>query len=514
MSNNSEAKADILPSRRGFLRNAALASGAIATGGTSMAATMQRHGDKPGPRVRPNVLMICADQFRTDFIGANHENPSVKTPNLDALAARGTNFRKAVCNQPLCSPSRASFMTGVTATKAGIWKLGLELDHSIPSIATVFKAAGYSTNFMGKWHVSWTRRPHDQRQLGWIPPGPSRADFDDIWEGSNVPEIVSHPYYGNYWTTDGTNIGYKDEYRVDFITNRAVSFLEKKHDKPWLLYVSQLEPHQQNDVDAMVPPHRYEKDYLDPFIPQDLRNLQGNWVSRIGGYYGCVQAIDDCVGKLVTALTKSGQLDNTIIVFFSDHGCHFRTRMGEYKRVPHDAAIRVPLLFAGPGFDNAAAMDQVVSLLDLTPTLIDGAGLTIPASMQGKSLRKLPIDEQARKNWDSTAYIQISASMVGRAIRTPEWTFSVYDPTQGGNEVPYSRNYIDYAMYNNGGDPYQQCNLIGRPDSPYVRVDGERSTEGRVDYKEVADWLRQELKKRIAANDEPEPQLKSQHYFV
>lgn len=499
--------------RRDFLRTAALASGAVAVGGGSAreANAAERSGTPSRP---PNVLMICADQFRTDFIGANHENPSVITPNLDALAERGTNFRKAVCNQPLCSPSRACFMTGMTATKAGVWRLGLEMNHSIPSIATVFKKAGYSCNFMGKWHVSQTRLPDGKRQLGWIPPGPSRADFDDIWEGANVPEIVSHPYHGNYWLSDGTNLGYKDVYRVDFITDRAVSFLEKKHDKPWLLYVSQLEPHQQNDVDAMVPPHRYEKDYLDPFIPQDLRDLQGNWVSRIGGYYGCVQAIDDCVGKLVKTLERTGQLDNTIIVFFSDHGCHFRTRMGEYKRVPHDAAIRVPMIFAGPGFDNATSMDELVSLIDLTPTLIDGAGLKVPQTMQGKSLKLLPTDLEARKNWDSTAYIQVSASMVGRAIRTPQWTFSVYDPTQGGNSVPWSKHYIDYAMYDNGGDPYQKVNLVGRPWSPYTRVHGRRTTEGRVDYKAIGDKLRAELKKRIIENNEPEPELKPQHYFV
>ena len=502
--------------RRDFLRNAALASGAVAvTGaGPAEAAPVAPSAPDSTPRPQPNVLMICADQFRADFLGANGENPSVNTPNLDALAARGTNFCKAVCNQPLCSPSRASFLTGMHATRTGVWKLGLEPDHSLPSIATVMKQAGYSTHFIGKWHVSRTELEGGKQQLGWIPPGPSRAGFDDTWEGANVLEIVSHPNEGNYWITDGTNIGFKNQYRVDFITDRAVRFLEQKHDKPWLLFVSQLEPHQQNDVDAMVPPERYAEKYLDPFIPGDLRDLPGNWQSRIGGYYGCVQAIDDCVGKLVATLQQTGQLENTIIVFFSDHGCHFRTRMGEYKRVPHDAAIRVPLVFAGPGFDNAIALDEVVSLLDLTPTLIDGAGLEVPATMQGKSLKALPTDSAARRAWDSTAYIQISASMVGRAVRTKEWMFSVYDPNSEGNAVPDSTQYIDYAMYHTGSDPYQKTNLVGRPAAPYIGVKGERSTEGRPEYKEAADKLRADLKQRIVANGEPEPTLKPQHYFV
>lgn len=105
--------------RRDFLRSAALASGALAIPGavTSEASAAQTSG---APSRRPNVLMICADQFRADFIGANHENPSVKTPNLDKLAMRGTNFRQCITNQPLCSPSRACFLTSRFATETGV----------------------------------------------------------------------------------------------------------------------------------------------------------------------------------------------------------------------------------------------------------------------------------------------------------------------------------------------------------------------------------------------------------
>jgi arylsulfatase A-like enzyme len=139
-------------SRRNFLRGAAMTSGALVAG----AGAMESAGAEPVKAVRPNVLMICADQFRADFVGANHANPTTKTPHIDALAARGTNFQQAVCNQPLCSPSRASFMTGMTATKVGVWKLGLELGQTAPSVATVLGKAGYTTAFMGKWHVSAT----------------------------------------------------------------------------------------------------------------------------------------------------------------------------------------------------------------------------------------------------------------------------------------------------------------------------------------------------------------------
>jgi arylsulfatase A-like enzyme len=312
-----------------------------------------------------------------------------------------------------------------------------------------------------------------------------------------VLEIVSHPYEGNYWDNGGKNIGFKDQYRVDFITNRGVQFIEQKHEKPWLLFLSQLEPHHQNDLDAFVPPKRYEDNYVDPYIPEDLRNLPGDWRSRIPGYYGCVQAIDDCVGTLVAALDRTGQLDNTIILFFSDHGCTFRTRLGEYKRSPHESSIRVPFVITGPGFDQSTVIDEVVSLLDLTPTLLDGAGIQPPPSMRGKPLRPLALDPKARMAWDSTAYFQISQSICGRGIRTRDWCYCAFDPSVHNGNAEFSRNYQDFALYSIAGDPAEMLNLVGRPE-----------------YKDIADQLREELRKRIVAAGEAEATIAPIHYYA
>lgn len=483
---------DGAPTRRDFLRSAALAAGAAVAVQPSRGAVETQQ-----PARRPNVLMICADQFRADFVGANHENPSVKTPHLDALAARGVNFNQCVANQPLCSPSRASFLTSRYATETAVWKLGIELDHSLPTIATEFRKNGYSANFMGKWHLSQTDLSGGKKQLGWIPPGPSRGGFDDLWEGANVLELVSHPYEGNYWDSSGNNIGFKDQYRVDFITERGVKLIEQKHDKPWLLFLSQLEPHHQNDVDDFIPPKRYENSYDDPYIPLDLRNLPGNWRSRIPGYYGCVQAIDDCVGALEAALERTGQLDNTIVVFFSDHGCTFRTRLGEYKRSPHESAIRVPFIVAGPGFDQSKTVTEVVSLLDLAPTLLNGAGIEPPAAMRGKPLKTLVESVEARKAWDSTAYFQISQSICGRGIRTRDWCYCVFDPAVPWGEAEYGAHYQDFALYSIVGDPAETVNLVGRPE-----------------YKDAADRLRAELERRIAAAGEPATAITPIHYYA
>lgn len=479
-------------SRRQFLRNATMASAAL----TASASVAETPPAAPAAR-RPNVLMICADQFRADFVGANHENPSVRTPHIDELAARGVNYRQCMSNQPLCSPSRASFLASRFATETGVWKLGIELDHSLPTIATEFRKAGYTSNFIGKWHVSQTDMGDGKRQTGWIPPGPSRGGFDDLWEGANVLELVSHPYVGNYWDNGGNNIGFKDEYRVDFITERGVKFLEQKHTKPWLLFVSQLEPHHQNDVDAFVPPKRYEDKFPDPFIPYDLRPLPGNWRSRIPGYYGCVQAIDDCVGTLVDTLAKTGQLDNTVILFFSDHGCTFRTRVGEYKRSPHESSLRVPFIVAGPGFDQSSVIEEVVSLVDLTPTLLDAAGIMPPSGMRGKPLRALTSDPKLRRTWDSTAYFQISESICGRGIRTRDWCFCCFDPSIPRGNAQYGKQYQDFALYSLAGDPAEHVNLVGRPE-----------------YKDVADELRAELARRIIAAGEPAATITPVRYFA
>jgi arylsulfatase A-like enzyme len=467
-------------SRRTFLRTTALASGAALSLSPSAALQERNH-------IRPNILMICADQFRWDFLAANRQNPSARTPHLDNLVHRGTNFRQTVCNQPLCSPSRASFLAGTYATNTKVWKLGLELDHSLPTIATTLKQSGYETAFMGKWHVSAVSQT-DETTRGWVRPGPSRGGFDDLWEGANVLELVSHPYQGNYWDNEGKNIGFKDEYRVDFITDRAVHFLQQSHDRPWLLFVSQLEPHQQNDVDEFVPPKRYEDAYPDPFIPHDLRPLPGNWQSHLPGYYGCVNAIDDCVGRLVDTLKETGALDNTLIVFFSDHGCTFRTRLGEYKRSPHESSLRVPLVFAGPGMEAGATRDELVSLLDLAPTLIDCAGADLPESMLGRSLKS---GSSAKANAADTAtYIQLSQAICGRAIRTEEWIYCAFDPKVVHGEAEFSQSYEDFALYSLTGDPYQVVNLIGRPE-----------------YKNICDELRRRLKEMIVANHEPEPAI-------
>lgn len=379
-------------------------------------------------------------------------------------------------------------MTGRYATETNVWTLGRQVSHDLPTLASELRANGYSANFIGKWHLSAVS-DHGQQGLGFVKPE-DRGGFLDFWEGSNVLELTSHPYSGTIWDGQGHPIIWHDQYRVDFLTDRAVRFLKQPQEKPFLLFISQLEPHQQNDENRFVAPNGYAEHFQNPFVPADLLHLPGNWQAQLPDYYGSIEKIDESVGIILQTLEDQKLLDNTIFVFTSDHGCQFKTRNSEYKRSPHDSSIRVPFLMQGPGLDQSLEISEIVGNIDLTPTLLDAAGLTVPSSMKGRSLMPLVHDPLARRNWDNTALIQISQSMVGRAIRTKEWTYCVVDPNLDGNKVESSKQYQEYVMYNNYGDPAQLVNLMGRQT-----------------YKREAAQLREHLLQMIAESGESTPTI-------
>lgn len=471
--------------RRSFLAGSAAAAANAAA--TLPAAALASSAGSPAPARRPNIVLYLADQFRWDFLGANHRNGSTRTPHLDALAERGTNFSQAVCNQPVCGPSRSSFLTSRYATETGVWHNGLALDKSLPTVATELKKAGYSTNLIGKWHLAI----EDKADGGG--PGPvareDRGGFDDLWEGANALEHTTHPYEGTIWDQDNQPITFKDQYRVDFLTDRAERFLRQKHDKPFFLFISQLEPHQQNDMHQPIGPKGSVQRFANATVPEDLRALPGTWQAQLPDYYGCVEAIDKSVGRVQKVLEEQGLADDTIFCFFSDHACHFMTRNAEYKRSTHNSSIHVPLVFDGPGFRGAQHIPQLVGLLDLAPTLLEAAGVPIPASWKGRSLMPLVRDPKARTSWPQQQLIQISESMTGRAIRTPQWTYCVADLT-GDTKHPAAATYREYQMYDQQADPHELVNLAGR-----------------MEYRAKADELRTELLKLLAAAGEPTPEI-------
>lgn len=410
-------------------------------------------------------------------------NPMNLTPNLDAMARRGVLFRQAISNQPVCAPARACMFTGQYPPRHGVWKNALGLHPDAVTLPGLLRDHGYTANYIGKWHLS-AQTPTD-RMSGPVP-RQNRGGFLDFWEGSNALELTSHPFEGDMYDGDGNPLHFSGEYRADFLTERAVRFLKEKRqkDKPFLLAVSYLEVHHQNDSDLFVPPQRYANKYPNPWVPQDLRPLPGTWPSQLPGYYGCVAGIDDAVGTLLASLKEQGLEENTIVVFTSDHSCHFRSRNAEYKRSPHESSIHIPLIMAGPGFNRAMEIPELVSQVDFAPTLLEAAGVTVPATMQGKSV--IPLLQRKTEGWRNEVYIEISESLTGRALRTPQWTYAVAVPEREQR----STHYNEYMLYDRYADPFQHVNLAGRTET-----------------KEVSEKLRERLIARIVEAGDPKPTI-------
>jgi len=451
------------------------------------AAKAQQSTAPAKPTTPPNIILYLSDQFRADFVGANGRNSSTHTPNIDAMASRGKNFTHTVTNQPVCAPSRSVIFTSRYATETGVWHNGLELNKSLPTLAGELRNAGYTANLIGKWHLA-LERPAEGGS-----PGPvklaDRGGFNDLWEGANAIENTSHPYYGSIWDRDGKEITYKDEYRVDFLTDRAEHFLRQKQDKPFFLFISQLEPHQQNDMHQPIAPKGAAARYLNGTVPDDLRALPGTWQAQLPDYYGCIESIDASVGRIRKILEEEHLAENTIFVFLSDHGCHFMTRNTEYKRSTHNSSLRVPLIIDGPGFHGMQQINELVGLIDVAPTLLEAAGVPVPASWKGHSLMPLLNDAEARRTWPNQQLIQISESMTGRAIRTPDWTYCVADPS-GSTKEASATTYHEYQFYDQRADPNELVNLAGR-----------------MEYREKAAELREQLLKLLAAAGEPTPEI-------
>ncbi len=163
-------------------------------------------------------------------------------------------------------------------------------------------------------------------------------------------------------------------------------------------------------------------------------------------------------------MERLGLSDNTLIIYSSDHGCHFRTRNAEYKRSPHDASLRVPLIACGPGFRGGRVVEELVSLIDLPASVVAAAGLAVPQAFQGRPLQGL-VDGTAR-NWPQEIFAQISGEYIGRAVRTRKWKYAVWVPSDNpnsGKRVGGSERYHEQCLYDLEVDPHERNNLVKEP---------------------------------------------------
>lgn len=419
---------------------------------------------------RPNILVFFSDQQRWDTVGCYGQRLPL-TPHLDRLAAEGVRFEHAFTCQPVCGPARAALQTGRYPTEVACPTNHCRLPAGERTLAHGLAEQGYETAYIGKWHLASCGPmggPDDFRTRA-VPPD-RRGGYQDFWLASDVLEFTSHAYDGHMFDREGRRREFPPgRYRVDVLTDWAIEYLiNRRRDRPFFLFLSYIEPHHQNDHFRFEGPKGSEERFADYDVPGDLALTGGDWRLQYPGYLGCVHALDEALGRLRTTLERLGEWENTLVVYTSDHGCHFRTRNSEYKRSCHDASIRIPMVIHGPGFGGGRVVSRIVSLVDLPPTILQAGGAPVPATMRGQPIQSL-LDGRAA-TWPEEAFIQISESQCGRAIRTPRWTYSVRAPGKTGMELG-SDVYEEEYLYDLSSDPHQRRNRVMDPSLSEVRTD-------------------------------------------
>ncbi|WP_309386188.1 sulfatase-like hydrolase/transferase [Cerasicoccus frondis] len=398
-----------------------------------------------------NFIVFFTDQQRWDTMGL-HGNPMGLTPHLDRLARQGTFFREAVTPQPVCGPARSCIQTGQYATTTGVWRNGIGLKPDARNLGELFSEAGYHTAYIGKWHLS-------ENTGKAAVPAENRRGYAE-WLGANCPELVSGPYSARFWDSENDPIDLPG-YRSDAQADAAIRFINKMNDseKPYFLFLSFLEPHHQNADDNYPAPHRMETIYHGNWLPPDLQALSGSSAKDWAGYCAMVKRLDDSLGRVMDALESTGQAEETVVVFFSDHGCHFKTRNAEYKRSPHESSVRIPLAFWGPKWNGGGEHGCPASLVDVAASLLDTAGIAIPDFMEGNSL--LPVTRGERGHLPEESFIQFGDVNMppGRAIRTERWKYAVSAPAEYTDQG-HAAVYQELCLYDLQTDPYELRNLI------------------------------------------------------
>lgn len=416
-----------------------------------------------------NIIFYFSDQQRFDTV-----NEQV-TPNLMKLASEGVFYNNNITCQPVCGPARACLQSGRYATQIGCTFNGIPLPKNTKGLADYFNENGYQTAYIGKWHLASDRLPNIGFHCEATAIPKDRQGGYQYFRGADVLEFTSHGYDGFIFDEDGNKLDFKG-YRADCINDFALEYLDKcDKSKPFFMFVSQLEPHHQNDH------HCYEgyKETIDNFkdypIPDDLTAFKGDYKESYPDYMSAINRLDYNVGKLVDKLKELGIYDDTIIVYTSDHGSHFKTRNLEYKRSCHESAVHTPLIIKGGNYTGGKVVDDLTSLIDIPPTLLSMAGIPVPNSYMGLDLAG---DISSRK----AVFIQISEASNSRAIRTAKYKYSIRDMAITGYAHDKAKIYFEDYLYDLEKDPNELNNLV--KDSSYAKV-----------RKELKEMLLEEMKK-------------------
>lgn len=418
--------------------------------------------------MKPNIVFILSDQQRWDTLGC-YGNPMNATPNLDKMADEGVRFEYAFTCQPVCGPARSCLQTGKYATETGCYRNQIALPHNENTIARSLSAAGYDLGYIGKWHLaSSDNKDYKDKPV----PIEGRGGWNEYWLAADTLEFTSHGYDGHVFDANMNKVEFKG-YRVDCLTDFALEYLRTRNrEKPFFLFLSYLEPHHQNDHNRFEGPLGERERYLNFDVPGDLNSMKGDWKEKYPDYLSCCASIDRNLARIRKELDSLELSQNTLVVYTSDHGCHFRTRNSEYKRSCHDASIRIPMIACGPNFRGGKVIDNLVSLIDIPPTLLTAAQISVPKSMKGHPLQ--PLADGSSSGWQDEIFVQISEDHIGRAIRTKKWKYSVWVPSEP-NTLGYlqlgSNVYTEQYLYDLENDPYEKCNLVSDPKYLSIRAE-------------------------------------------
>jgi uncharacterized sulfatase len=451
------------------------------------------HGGKrnmPNEDKRPNILFFFTDQQRWDTCGCYGQELPI-TPNLDRMASEGVKFEKAFTCQPVCGPARACIQTGKYATEIGVHTNNRLLPLDEPTLAKWLSGEGYEVGYIGKWHLASCGPKGGPDDFRTRPTPPERrGGYKDFWLASDVLEFTSHSYDGHMFDGDMNRRDFPEgRYRADVLGDWTLEYLESRSlEKPFFLFLSFIEPHHQNDHNRYEGPHGSKERWANYKIPGDLINTEGDWHENYPDYLGCCNSLDGNLGRVRAKLDELGIADNTVVIFTSDHGSHFRTRNAEYKRSCHDSCIRIPMVICGPGFTGGKVIDELVSLINLPPTILNIGGMEPPGSMRGKPLQGLV--EGTTSDWQPDVFLQISESHCGRAIRTEKWKYSVRAPHKKGSD-PDSELYVEDYLYDLQSDPHERNNLVSDPE-----------------YRDIRSKLATRLKERMVQAGEREPEIR------
>jgi arylsulfatase A-like enzyme len=421
---------------------------------------------------KPNIVFVFGDEWRMQATGYNGD-PNCHSPVLDRLAHESINVTHAVAGAPVCSPYRASLLTGQYPLTHGVYINDVEIDRNCNSIARAFKQGGYDTAYVGKWHVHGSPDGQYNRR-GDMVPRECQLGFD-YWKGFEC----NHDYNNSHYFFNDDPVRRKWDGYDAFAQSRDAADYISSHggaEKPFFLMLSWGPPH----YPFGSAPEKYEKLFrnrdmeLRPNVPPDMHERAAE---DLRGYYAHIAALDDCLDIVLRSVDRAGISENTILVVTSDHGDMRGSQGLQTKLFPWDESIRVPFLLRWPAMQAKGSELPLLPLdaPDIMPTLLGLVDLPVPDTVEGRDWSPFFSHEQQTAGDEAALLVmpaafhelRLNGMKPYRGLRTRRYTY--VRSTDG-----------PWLLYDNETDPYQMQNLIDRPEHAELQSMLERQLQSRL----------------------------------